>query len=272
MKKRVFSITLCGIICCAAVVCIFSEKNNAYACEMVNNDECQISSDAKVVSDKLMKIGNNQYSICMKDTIQSEFGKKTSYDRFEVESTGLDANGCKGSITVDPTTNEIMSFHNITPFPDIPDIRRMSDDEIKKAAEEILGEILPVSKYNDFYLTRPASEVSPYHLVWRVKKQMYCDTMCEVYIDKNGAIWSFARHENCPDDLEEFPISKEERDSLLRGQIAQYLKENKVSHEGFSYSIKSELLSLYKGKPAVIYTVSIVDADGFAHCILLAIC
>ncbi len=80
---------------------------------------------------------------------------------------------------------------------------------------------------------------------------------------------SFDKADDCPDDLTRSFVNASRRDELIRDKIKSHLGVDSI--EEVEYDIVSEVLGYYNNVPAVMYTLDVVDADGFAHVILFAI-
>ena len=142
-------------------------------------------------------------------------------------------------------------------------------EEEKETVEAMMGDLVDFTQYNVFKLKRPHSSNSYYRLVWQVRRELLCNIFVEVRITSGGLIMSFDKADDCPDDLTRSFVNASRRDELIRDKIKSHLGVDSI--EEVEYDIVSEVLGYYNNVPAVIYTLGVVDADGFAHVILFAI-
>ena len=171
-------------------------------------------------------------------------------------------------IEINSRTNEIVCFSGITPYSKIENIELLSDDELKVAVEQTIGDTVDFSVYNTFTVERYDSELNTYHLVWQLKREMLCNVKLDLYITAEGFIEKYSKTDSCPNSLTRSFVSNSERDTLLENSICEYLNISSIYE--IEYEIQSETLSYYKGKSGIIYAVKIIS-DGFVQLIVLAI-
>lgn len=241
----------------------------AFNCEFVDDGNHFFERDPNdpAATRDTITINETEYKVRYTSTMKSEETNEL-LDYYEVVDDTFT------SIAVRATTGEVFYFNNITPYPEITDasglsMNELSDEDIKRLVEQTLGETVDFSSYNTFRLTRPNSSASEYYLVWQVKKDILCNNSVSIYITSEGLIKSFNKTDACPENLTTSFISTAERDRLLEEEIKKNMDRDSL--DGVTYEIESEILSLYNNSPAVFYTVSIIDEDGFAYLICLAI-
>lgn len=257
------------VFSCAS--CSYSAFNFAFNCEFFDDGNHIFERDPNdpAVTRDTITINGTEYNVRYTSSVKSVLTNEL-FDIYEVVDDTSDPGS---TITVRATTGEITSFTNITPYSDIADssglsMNELSDEDIKRLAEQALGETVDFSSYNTFSLIRPISTSSTYHLVWQVKKDMLCNNSIDIHINSEGTIKGFRKTDACPENLTTSFISTAERDRLLEEEIKKNMGRD--SPDGVTYEIESEILSLYNNSPAILYTVSI-HGDGFVQLICLAI-
>ena len=218
-----------------------------------------------------LTIGDTCYSVRFTESKISEFTDKPM-DYYQV-AEGDNAESGTASIIVDPETGEIKSFYKIRPYPCIPDIRELSDEQIRGAVEGQLKDTVDFSAYNTFSLKRRSQTGNPedtmYTLHWQLKKDLLCNVDLTVTVDKDGFVTVFSKTDACPDSLDSSFLPSAERKQKLEAAICEKMKIASVSQID-SYEIESETLSLYHGKPAIICSVNVIE-DGFSTLIVVTV-
>ncbi len=218
-----------------------------------------------------LTIGDTCYSVRFTESKISEFTDKPM-DYYQV-AEGDNAESGTASIIVDPETGEIKSFYKIRPYPCIPDIRELSDEQIRGAVEGQLKDTVDFSAYNTFSLKRRSQTGNPedtmYTLHWQLKKDLLCNVDLTVTVDKDGFVTVFSKTDACPDSIDSSFLSSAERKQRLEAAICEKMKIASVSQID-SYEIESETLSLYHGKPAIICSVNVIE-DGFSTLIVVTV-
>lgn len=132
-------------------------------------------------------------------------------------------------------------------------------EAIRIAVEAELSELTDFSIYNDFSLETWKND-GTLDMKWQVIRELPCNIAVHLVVNPDGEIITYLKTKACPDHLSKRFVSDEVRDDLI-------LKEIQNKHTGSvieSFSIESEVLSLYKGKDALLYTVQSVDKDGWS--------
>ena len=96
---------------------------------------------------------------------------------------------------------------------------------------------------------------------WQVVRDLPCNISVHLVVKKGGEIITFLKTNACPEHLTKQFISDQVRDELLLQELNS--KHTDCSIE--SFSIESEILSLYKGENALLCTVKSVDKDGWSY-------
>lgn len=274
IMKNKLSVIIGIILLCATVVftCTGCKSTSAYAVEIVSGtDETEIDS-ATGASDMTVTIGNSSYDVKWRKSVRSDYDDKL-YEWYDVIDSA--DNFLPGSVKIDPETGEIVDFNRITPFSRIDNISSLSDEELKSAAEQRLGNLADFSRYNFFEVTRPLGIVgtnTDTTLSWQVKRDILCNISVTVYISEDGEIYCFGKTDVCPDGTAESYIPKDDRIKLLEGKICEHLKIRSLDGSGYKYNILHERLSYYHNKVCVTYVVKILDKQDFAHVISVRVC
>lgn len=219
-----------------------------YTCLIyINPNYKQVS---KATSTKLneIKIGEKNYTVTYKKSLKSDLSDKM-LDVYTVDGNN--------SITIESETQKIISFHKIMPFPIIKNAELLSEEQLKKTVESMLGNNIDFSIYNTFEVCKNNNRIN---LSWKVKRKIMCFIELNIEINEEGMIDSFQKCDYCPENLSEFPIDDFEKDKLIRKEIKKYYKIDNL--EGYQIKILSEKLMEYQGKPSLLCRVDIVDPYG----------
>ena len=194
------------------------------------------------------------------------------YDHYEVVGSPDDLIPC--TIRLDSETDEIksFSFYGTSPYTAIEDIGNLSDDELKTAVEDMLGDLADFSEYNSFSVRRPPDSVgynTDIKLSWQVRRELPCSIGVDVVVSEDGLIKSFSKANSCPDDLSKSFLTEEERNKLIEKGVCKEMGIKKLGN--VTYKILSETLTCRKEKNALSYTVEIMDEQGFSHVIVMTI-
>ncbi len=131
---------------------------------------------------------------------------------------------------------------------------------LQMALEAELGDLADFSVYNDFSV-EAQNDDGLIFITWQVVRDLPCDICVHLVVEIDGTIVSFSKTNACPDHLTKRFVTEKERDELLFKELRNKHSERNIE----SISIESEMLSLYKGEDALIYTVKSVDQDGFSY-------
>ncbi len=238
---------------------------DAYAAEIISNSSFEKDVDSDIETpDRTITIGNSAYDVKWSKSVRSELTDDL-YDIYEV----IDSPDkfMPGKIKLDPKTGEVVLFSQITPYPSIKNIEDLSDNELKSAVEQLMGDSVDFSQYNVFKIHRPTPANSDYSLSWQVKRDILCNIGIRIVI-KDGAIKMFGKTDACPNDLSRSFVSESERNKLLEDKIRDHLDIKSL--ENVEYEITSETLTYYHNKNSIVYVVEIMY-EGFPQVVILRI-
>lgn len=262
MKRNVVGFIILSVI---MILSLVGCARGAYICDVVENESADFVAGKSRSEDYVIRIGeatfDTQYISSKKSNLTNEI-----YDVYGI----VEGDPCviRRRISVDAKTGEVVGFSNISPYPQIDNIDKLSDAELKEIVESLMGELADFAQYNEFKADRPHSSDSVYYLLWQVKREALCNIKVEVYITASGSITSFYKADACPDELTKPFVNDTERDRLIEERIKAHPGIDSV--EDTVYEIQSEVLTYYNNAPAIIYDVKIVE-DGFAQVICLVI-
>ena len=240
-------------------------SQHAYACKVIESESIDVASEKDNTQNYVLQIGQSKYNTIYLSSKKS----KLTNDTFDIYGIAEESSTLTWKrIKVNAKTGEIIGFSNISPLPAIKNINKLSDVELKQAAELTLAELVNFEQYNHFEMTRPDSSTSNYYMVWQVKRELMCNIKVEISINSEGSITSFSKTEACPSTATKSFISSHQRDELLEEKIREHLGVDTL--DGIEYTIQSEILSYCNNLPAILYSVNIVE-DGFSQLIVLAI-
>ncbi len=263
MKNNLFCVILAVLLCINFSGCAIS----TYACDIIDTASPEnnfYNDNGKLNS---ITINGNIYTVNYVKSTISEL-TNNQIDRYSViEGAGseliynptIDLNGDNGNL---------MFFAGITPYPAIENIKNLSDTEIEKAVKKLLSDTIAFSKYNDFSLLH-SDLTGEYTLTWQVKHETVCNINIKIVINSQGYIYLFNKIDSCREDFKETFLNNTKRDEILNSKLHEKLKIE--SKDNIKFYIESELLSLYKGEDAVIYTVKVTDDEGFSQLFVLVI-
>lgn len=239
------------------------------ACAKTNDNSPNATTAETLESKKtFIVIGDSRYDIQFNFSKVSEW-RDEPLDYYDV----ITNDGAKipgATLVINPATENISCFRNMKPYPCIQNIQSLSDEAIREAVEQQLNNFVDFSLYNTF-------SVQKYHpngdlitqLCWGLKKDLLCNVELTVDIDEDGFITDYSKTDACPEDLDGSFMPPEQRKKLLEKGICKELKIKSIDQID-SYEITSEIVSLYHGKPSIIYSVKVIE-DGFSTVIVVTI-
>ena len=252
---------LCGAM---VLTCTGCKNTNAYAVEIVRGTNYEDVSGVTEASDRVISIGDSSYSVKWEKSVRSNLNDEL-YDYYEV----IDSQDkfLPGTIKIDPKTGEVLYFSQIAPFSRIDNMDSLSDDELRSAAEQMLGGLADFSRYNMFEVIRPIGTNTDITLKWQVKRDILCRICVIADISEDGEIISFEKVNACPDGTAESYIPKDERIKLLEEGICEELGIRSLDGSGYKYNILHERMSYFHNKVCVTYSVEIRDKQDFGFVI-----
>lgn len=260
---------LCAL---ALFTCTGCKGSGTYAAKVVTNeafadDNVEGAVDTGITT---ITIGDSVYNVKWSKSVRYE-SSNDLYDAYEVIGKS-DKSDYPGKIRLDPKTGEVIFFLNVEPFPAIENMDTLSDDELKAAVEQQLGDLADFSQYNVFEVKRPIynNGYTDISLSWQVKRDILCNISIAVTISENGVINTFSKIDSCPDGTAESYIPKDERIKLLEAEICSHLGVKSI--DGVNYEILSEMLIYYHSKNCISYSVKITDELGFPELVLFRVC
>ena len=264
LKRYLSSIGLILISLMILLSCIGCALT-VHACDVIENDLVDIDSQNQNDNSCILRIGQSTY-----DT-QYLSSKKSSLTDEIYNVYGIveeSSNLIRSRIRTNAKTGAIVGFSNVTPYSNIDNIEKLTDEKLKEVVELMMGDLVDFSKFNEFEIKRPHSSNSVYYLLWQVKRDLLCNIKVEVYITANGLITNFDKTDACPDDLAKSFVNNAERDKLFEQKIIAHLAIDSI--KDIKYEIQSEVLSYYKNTPAIIYNVNIIE-NGFEQLITFVV-
>lgn len=271
MRNNFFTFIGIVLLCGAMVLtCTGCENKSAYAAKVITNDQfaddsVQGAFDTGITT---ISVGDFTYNVKWEKSVRSNLNDEL-YDYYEVVDNQNKL--LPGTIDVDPKTGEVLFFSQITPFSRIENIASLSDEELRSAAEQLLGGLADFSQYNTFEVARPIynNGFTDTCLSWNVKRDILCNINVTVYISEDGLINCFSKTDACPDGTAESFVPNEERIKLLETEICRYLGVKSIN--SVNYEILFEKLSLSHNESCIYYTVKITDEAGFSELIVLSV-
>ncbi len=248
------------------LTCTGCASTNAYAAEIISNSSFEKDVDSDIeAANRTITIGNSAYDVKWSQSVRSELTDDL-YDIYEV----IDSPDkfMPGKIKLDPKTGEVVLFSQINPYPSIKNIDDLSDNELKSAVEQLMGDSVDFSQYNVFKIYRPISADADYSLRWQVKRDILCNIGLKIVISKDGAIKMFGKTDACPNDLSRSFVSESERNKLLEDKIRDHLDIKSL--ENVEYEILSETLTYYHNENSIMYVVKIMY-EGFPQVVTMRI-
>lgn len=243
----------CFILCLLTIIaictgCAASKTTNVFRETQYYTEEYLQDQTLRSIS-----IGNTEYSVQYQSSKRSSFDLKMCH-RYTVGS----GDPC-GTIWVDSAGNWTY-FSLLYPFDPIMNIESLSDEEVKAAAETIMGDAVDFSVYNTFSINKIATG---YQLQWQIKRELPCNISLIVYLDSDGAIYSASKNNACPNDLSESFVSIEQRDALIFETLSSRALQKGEEFAPAKIKVTTEMLSLYEGNRSILYTVGVTDANGY---------
>lgn len=234
-------------------------ERQAYACEIVEVTEISSNALPELLT-RDVNIGGKSYKCTYVESEVSVLkGEKIfTYRISDASNKRGESNSNTSSISFDEN-GKLVSFINFRPFDPIANFSQLSEQELEQEVIKRMEEFADFSKYTEFSLVR--KEGLYYGLKWQVKRKALCNISISVNIDSDGEIDSVRIIDACADDLYEPFISEEERDSY----IWEALNKQKSSFVPHRFEIESETLTTYEGKDAILYTVKVIDKEGFCY-------
>lgn len=171
--------------------------------------------------------------------------------------------GERGRIVIDPETGEVIRFYGITPFEPIDCAAEITDEELISAVRERISSLVDTAKYGESLVTRYPQSESEVNIVVKLyqKDARELNNSVSVTIGPEGDIEDYSRIDGWKDGAAPIDISDEERDALIRSAVEKKITDGKLGE----VKLKNELLTLYKGEPALLYWVAAINDRGFDH-------
>ncbi len=272
MKNKLSAILEAALLCAAILLtCTGCKGTNTYAAKVVTNEAFADDDVEGAVATGIttITIGDSTYNVKWSKSVRYKPTDEL-YDYYEVIDS--EDNFLPGTIRLDPKTGEVISFSNVEPYPAIENMDTLSDDELKAAAEQLLGDLADFSRYNFFEVTRPLGIIgtnTDTTLRWQVKRDILCNISVDITIKEDGTIKSFSKTNACLDGTAESYIPKDERIKLLEAEICHYLGVKSI--DNVNYEICSEQLSMSHNESCIFYMVEITDEAGFSELVLFSV-
>ena len=225
---------------------------SAFTAEIIASESNEFT--AEKTDGKSIELGGNAYDCSYDISYVSDFSGKT-YDRFRT--------GERGRIVIDPETGEVIRFYGIAPFEPIDGAAELTDTELVSEVRERVSSLVDTEKYGESLVTRYSQngkETSSIVVKLFQKDVKELNNSVSVTVNAEGEIEDYSRIDGWPEGSEPIEISEEERDALIRSAVAE-----KIDGKLGEIRLDSELLTIYKGKPALLYWVEAMDDKGFSH-------
>ena len=218
---------------------------SAFTAESIASESNEFT--AEKTDGKSIELGGNAYDCSYDVSYVSDFSGKT-YDRFRT--------GERGRIVIDPETGEVIRFYGIAPFEPIVRAAELDDDELVSAVRERVSSLVDTEKYGESLVTRYSQNGKE---TSSIVVNLFQKDVKELN-NSEGEIEDYSRIDGWAEGSEPIEISEEERDALIRIAVAKQI-DGKLGE----IRLDSELLTIYKGKPALLYRVEAMDDKGFSH-------
>ena len=265
MKNCLQSITL-TLLSLLFVLSLSSCTLNIYDCEVLKSESLDFIDEKNYTDNYVIKIGQSTFNARYISSKKSNLTNET-FDIYGIVEESSDI--IRKRIRVNSKTGVIVGFSNINPYPNIDNIDKLSDDELRETVELMMDGLADFKQYNEFEIKRPHSSNSVYYLKWQVKRDLLCNIKTEIYITTDGSITSFDRTDACPSDLTTSFVNNTKRDELIKKKIKAYLGVDSV--KAVTYEVQEEVLTYYDNVPAIIYNVKVVE-NGFEQTMYLVVC
>ena len=171
------------------------------------------------------------------------------------------------SVLIDPDSGQPVSFFGMCfseSFPQINGIEDMNDEEMRAAAEQVYGDWIDFTPYNDFMLFRAAMaslNTTTYTLQWCVKRELLCNINVALYLTADGKVCGFNINDSCPDALDDKFATAEQRTAVLEEGLCEEWGIDTLDGSAYSYEVMEEMHCYFKGKNAIRYLLKI-DVPG----------
>ena len=265
MKNCLQSITL-TLLSLLFVLSLSSCTLNIYDCEVLKSESLDFIDEKNYTDNYVIKIGQSTFNARYISSKKSNLTNET-FDIYGIVEESSDI--IKKRIRVNSKTGVIVGFSNINPYPNIDNIDKLSDAELRETVELMMDGLADFKQYNEFEIKRPHSSNSVYYLKWQVKRDLLCNIKTEIYITTDGSITSFDRTDACPSDLTTSFVNNTKRDELIKKKIKAYWGVDSV--KAVTYEVQEEVLTYYDNVPAIIYNVKVVE-NGFEQTMYLVVC
>jgi len=216
--------------------------------------------------EELITINNKQYPVRYEDSVISDF-KGETIDNYKVNESNEIIYPRSAYIKIDSKDGSLLSFDGITPYPAIANIKKLTEDEIKNAAEALLYKEIDFTVYNDFSLTYNKS-AEQFDLKWQAKYDYVCNISLNLWIDSGGKICSLYLLDGCRKDFTKPFLDDSKRDELLNAKLNEKLSKYEDISE---IKVSSETLSAYKGQDAINYVVEVISDQGLISVYVIVI-
>lgn len=250
MLKKVFALTGALLV----LVTILSGCAHKRFRAEVPEAESAAAADPAKAGTITAELNSNTYDCSYDISYVSDFSGKT-YDRFRT--------GERGRIVIDPETGEVIRFYGITPFEPIDGAAELTDTELVSEVRERVSSLVDTEKYGESLVTRYSQngkETSSIVVKLFQKDVKELNNSVSVTVNAEGEIEDYSRIDGWTGGAAPIEISNEERDALIRSAV-----EKKIAGKLGEVKIQTELLTLYKGEPALLYRVEAMDDKGFSH-------
>lgn len=240
-----------SIMLCTALAFVFTAfigcSRCAFLAEELVLEEPVVTSDPAKAGEKSIAIGGSSF-LCTYD------GSNRVSDYYRT--------GENGFIIVDPETGEIYGFADVSPFERIEGAASLADDALISAVKERIAPLANTQRYNETKIDRHAGKGEEgSEMVVELHRSIdgieTFDTVI-VRLSASGDIIRFSKAEGFPDDLEALSIPDNERDRLIK----QIIEAKLGGREPGEAVISEGKLTMHKGKPAMIYYVTLAENSG----------
>lgn len=251
MLKKVFALTGALLV----LVTILSGCAHKRFRAEVPEGESAAEADPAKAGTITAELGGRAYE-CTYDTSYPSYSTGKSFDRYRT--------GERGRIVIDPETGEVIRFFGMTPFEPIDGAAEMTDPELVSAVRERISSLVDTEKYSESNVTRYSQngkETSSIVVKLFQKDVKELNNSVSVTVNAEGEIEDYSRIDGWTGGAAPIEISNEERDALIRSAVEKKITDGKLGE----VKIKTELLTLYKGEPALLYWVAAIDDKGFDH-------
>lgn len=220
----------------------------SYASKVLpEEDETYTRSGAE---DKNYEINGQTYACIYDHSVRNVFTGREE-DHYSIGNTA--------SAVFDAETGELMEFMGIAPFAAIENIEALSDDQIKAAVEERIGDIADLSQYNACSVNRDNTlgTLMSVSVKWYLERDIEIARSLTVILSGHGDLYVLRKTDACPKGNKSIDIDDETRFGLIKSAV-----EAESGLAVKDAEVKSAVLTVCEGKPALLISADVSFENG----------